>query len=85
MTTKEMTDPKTGVTLTVNNVPYGSYLKAKADNELDEWFWNEVVVKAEYEDGSEVDWEGLDLASASGLMELGVTGLLGKKVRRQRG
>ena len=80
--TKEMTDPKTGVTLTVNNVPYGSYLKAKQDGELDEWFWDEVVVKAEYSDGTPVDWQGLDLASASGLMELGVTGLLGKKVRR---
>ena len=82
MATKEMTDPKTGVTLTVNNVSYGSYVKAKADNELDEWFWNEVVVSAEYADGSSVDWEALDLASASGLMELGVSGLLGKKVRR---
>ena len=85
MTTKEMTDPKTGVTLTVNNVPYGSYLKAKVDGELDEWFWNEVVVSAEYQDGSKVDYEGLDLASASSLMEMGVSGLLGKKVRRQHG
>ena len=85
MATKEMTDPKTGVTLTVNNVPYGSYLKAKADGELDEWFWAEVVVSAEYSDGSEVNWEALDLASAAGLMELGVSGLLGKKVRRSRG
>ena len=42
LTTKEMADPKTGVTLTVNNVPYGSYLAAKAVNELDEWFWEEV-------------------------------------------
>ena len=82
MTTKEMTDPKTGITLTVNNVPYGSYVKAKADNELDEWFWQEVVVSAEYADGSAVDYEALDLASASNLMELGVSGLLGKKVRR---
>ena len=80
--TKEMTDPKTGVTLTVNNVSYGSYMKAKADGELDEWFWEDVVQKAEYSDGSPVDWQGLDLASASGLMELGVSGLLGKKVRR---
>ena len=40
------------------------------------------MVKAEYSDGTPVDWQGLDLASASGLMELGVTGLLGKKVRR---
>ena len=43
------------------------------------------MVKAEYSDGSAVDWEELDLASASSLIELGVTGLLGKKVRRQRG
>ena len=85
LTTKEMTDPKTGVTLTVNNVPYGSYLAAKAANELDEWFWEEVLVKAEHSDGSAVDWEELDLASASSLIELGVTGLLGKKVRRRRG
>ena len=45
MATKEMTDPKTGVTLTVNNVSYGSYMKAKADGELDEWFWEDVVAE----------------------------------------
>ena len=84
MTTKKMTDPQTGITVTVNNVAYGTLRKARTEEEREDWFWGEVFVEATKADGELIDVDELDIASALSIVELAMTGILGKKASLRR-
>ena len=87
MATKKMTDPKTGVTVEVNNIPYGEYRRgaSQGEEEREDWFWEDVFIEATNRDGEVIDVDELDVASALGIVELAMTGILGKKVSSRRG
>ena len=87
MATKKMTDPKTGVTVEVNNIPYGEYRRgaAQAEAEREDWFWEDVFVEATNREGEVINVDELDVASALSVVELAMTGILGKKVSLRRG
>ena len=86
LTTKTITDPRTGArALVVNNVSYGSYRAAMAAEDVDNWFWDEVFVSAQDGEGNALDLNTLDIESVVGLQELAMYGLMGKKVKRGRG
>ena len=85
MATKKMTDPKTGVTVEVNNVPFGTFRKARTEEEREDWFWECVFVEATDKEGEVIDVDELDVASALSVVELAMTGILGKKVSSRRG
>ena len=85
MTTKKMTDPKTGVTVEVNNIPYGVYRQARTEEEREDWFWEDVFVEATTREGEVIDVNELDVSSALSIVELAMTGILGKKVSSRRG
>ena len=85
MATKKMTDPKTGVTVEVNNVPYREYRRARDEQEREDWFWEDVFIEATNRDGEVIDVDELDVAGALGIVELAMTGILGKKVSLRRG
>ena len=85
MATKKMTDPKTGVTVEVNNVPFGTFRKARTEEEREDWFWEYVFVEATDKEGEVIDVDELDVASALSVVELAMTGILGKKVSSRRG
>ena len=84
MATKKMTDPKTGVTVEVCNVSYGEYRKARDAQETDDWFWERVFIEATDREGQVIDVDELDVASAVAIVELAITGILGKKVSSRR-
>ena len=85
MTTKKMTDPKTGTTVEVNNIPYGVYREERTEQEREDWFWKDVFVEAIDREGEVIDIDALDVASALAIVELAMTGILGKKVSSRRG
>ena len=85
MATKKMTDPKTGVTVEVNNIPYGEYRKARDEEEREDWFWEDVFIEARDREGEVIDVNELDVASALKIVELAMTGIMGKKVSLRRG
>ena len=85
MATKKMTDPKTGVTVEVNNIPYGVYRQARTEEEREDWFWEDVFVEATNREGEVIDVNELDVSSALSIVELAMTGILGKKVSSRRG
>lgn len=85
MKTKKITDPKTGVTVEVNNVSYGVYRQARTEEEREEWFWEGVFVEAVDREGQVIDVDELDVASALSIVELALTGILGKKATSRRG
>ena len=84
MTTKKMTDPQTGTTVTVNNVAYGTLRRARTEEEREDWFWGEVFVEATNAEGTVIDVDELDIASALSIVELAMTGILGKKASLRR-
>ena len=85
MATKKMTDPKTGITVEVNNVPYRTLRQASTEQEREDWFWDEVFVECTDREGEVLDVEELDIASALSVVELAMTGILGKKASLGRG
>ena len=85
MTTKKMTDPKTGTTVEVNNVSYGEYRQERTEQEREDWFWEDVFIEATDREGDVIDVNELDVPSVMSIVELAMTGVLGKKVSSRRG
>ena len=83
--TKKMIDPKTGTTVEINNVSYGSYRQVRTEDEREDWFWGEVFIEATDREGVVIDVDELDVPSALSIVELAMTGILGKKASLRRG